>query len=748
LGERTECDCDDGFSVVDHVLCVDIDECAVDNGGCDRLTECTNAEGSRSCSPCPPGYDGDGGAGCVAIACGDGIAGVDCPCLWVQPDGDDDEAAANLGRTPFRNVQPAIDFADDNSAIARHVCVVGGATCQELVSYADASGGLTMRNGVSVHGSYLAGTRTPCDGINTELVLASALGVQFGEAIEEPTVLEYFRLVRHLASRSVGVSAAGSRNARLSVLSITGAFDSPELVGVDVSAGATVALDHVSTADADEMGRPLAAAGNVTGLRVVDSRVSSVGSRFNALVGTGSAIGVSFESAAGSTFDGGAARLRSLQSTASSLVGVRIRGNAEDIDIEDNTVELGWEYGDAAVLRGIDIEGNGQVSVLGNTIRLERATGEMIGVRAVEASVELSGSVRTAGGSSAHGVWFDGAPGSNLGGTVEVVALSGLPTTGTGARIGGDAAGTRVTVDINVSGPVSQPVGLLFEACAGASPVVSGSRVTVSTSAAGVNLEAIRSFGDCHPRIESNALIAAVGTRGTTTTGIRCGMGSRCVIADNADIHTENTNITPGTQGPSTGVACETGGCATIANNTIEGLTPVQSCFRSCYYEASGVSLSATDALVEGNRISAGCADRAIGIRAGSGTTSRLANNTVTGRPSSCMPISDNLLEIYGLYSSTLLEVDSNSFSAGMTSMAAITCTSAGVRVSGGVFRNNVFSAGECDSRADFWEDVPPTVLERNVFVPGSVLYLAGGLVPLTIDQINALPGASENVSN
>jgi hypothetical protein len=38
------------------VMCTDTDECAVDNGGCDVLTTCTNHFGSRTCAPCPAGF--------------------------------------------------------------------------------------------------------------------------------------------------------------------------------------------------------------------------------------------------------------------------------------------------------------------------------------------------------------------------------------------------------------------------------------------------------------------------------------------------------------------------------------------------------------------------------------------------------------------------------------------------------------------------------------------------------------------
>jgi len=38
---------------------VDVDECAVNNGGCSSSADCTNTPGSFSCT-CLPGFRGDG----------------------------------------------------------------------------------------------------------------------------------------------------------------------------------------------------------------------------------------------------------------------------------------------------------------------------------------------------------------------------------------------------------------------------------------------------------------------------------------------------------------------------------------------------------------------------------------------------------------------------------------------------------------------------------------------------------------
>jgi hypothetical protein len=40
-----------------HADCVDTDECAVGNGGCDASTVCTNVSPGRECGVCPPGYN-------------------------------------------------------------------------------------------------------------------------------------------------------------------------------------------------------------------------------------------------------------------------------------------------------------------------------------------------------------------------------------------------------------------------------------------------------------------------------------------------------------------------------------------------------------------------------------------------------------------------------------------------------------------------------------------------------------------
>ena len=61
------CVCKDGYTG-DGMTCSDVDECLLDNGGCHLNATCTNTTGSRTCA-CKNGYSGDG-ENCVATLCG------------------------------------------------------------------------------------------------------------------------------------------------------------------------------------------------------------------------------------------------------------------------------------------------------------------------------------------------------------------------------------------------------------------------------------------------------------------------------------------------------------------------------------------------------------------------------------------------------------------------------------------------------------------------------------------------------
>jgi hypothetical protein len=80
--------CEPGYSGSPESGCVDVNECAVSNGGCHRLTACENTPGSRTCGGCPKDYVGDGYIGCFDV---NECANPDCSDR--MPAGADDTSA-------------------------------------------------------------------------------------------------------------------------------------------------------------------------------------------------------------------------------------------------------------------------------------------------------------------------------------------------------------------------------------------------------------------------------------------------------------------------------------------------------------------------------------------------------------------------------------------------------------------------------------------------------------------------------
>ncbi|KAK3262135.1 hypothetical protein CYMTET_28992 [Cymbomonas tetramitiformis] len=67
LPQGFECgECPQGF-IGDGVECADVDECTIDNGGCDDATSCNNTLGGRTCGECPPQTVGSGELGCLDL---------------------------------------------------------------------------------------------------------------------------------------------------------------------------------------------------------------------------------------------------------------------------------------------------------------------------------------------------------------------------------------------------------------------------------------------------------------------------------------------------------------------------------------------------------------------------------------------------------------------------------------------------------------------------------------------------------
>jgi hypothetical protein len=112
--------CEPGFSGSPDTKCEDVNECAVSNGGCHRLTGCENTPGSRECGGCPKDYVGDGFVGCFDVNecanpdCSDRLpsGANDAPAPAVTTSGDVTVAAASANGAAATFTATAKDSVD------------------------------------------------------------------------------------------------------------------------------------------------------------------------------------------------------------------------------------------------------------------------------------------------------------------------------------------------------------------------------------------------------------------------------------------------------------------------------------------------------------------------------------------------------------------------------------------------------------------------------------------------------------
>jgi hypothetical protein len=346
-GEDDDCD-----GVADN----DIGDVSCGLGAC-RVTLPACVGGSVStCLPLPPTSAVDG-CNEVDDDC-DGAVDEDCTaCLHVAPDGDDAAAASSGGIAPFRNVQPAIDYAAAHPEGPTRVCVAAGVACGDTATYAGPSGAdLRMRNGIDLLGGYESTGWTRCSNSTTGLHPGTGLGVLFDEDVVEPTVLDGFAIDRFAAADTAGVSVRGAAGVMLSNLRIVDGPPATTSYGVNVTEGgvATVTRSEIDGGRAAEQGAGVRSMGArlhltencptpldpVTG-HCVDAAfiwptVSCPSARIRGVARNGPSPrsrAVELESSPGSRIESS-----SLCGTSNGNVAVRIVGDARSIVVRGNTI--------------------------------------------------------------------------------------------------------------------------------------------------------------------------------------------------------------------------------------------------------------------------------------------------------------------------------------------------------------------------------------------------------------------------
>jgi hypothetical protein len=148
---------------------------------------------------------------------------------------------------PFRNVQPAIDFADANRSIATKVCLAAGAACRTRATFTyqgplDAP--LTMRSGIDVIGKYESTNWSRCIDSGTWVSIAprSGEGVLFPPDIDQQTVLQGMFVERPAADTSAAITVDGALGAVISEVTVRGTPASSNAYGVNVVNGGDAML--------------------------------------------------------------------------------------------------------------------------------------------------------------------------------------------------------------------------------------------------------------------------------------------------------------------------------------------------------------------------------------------------------------------------------------------------------------------------------------------------------------------------
>ncbi|HEX6764330.1 MAG TPA: choice-of-anchor Q domain-containing protein, partial [Polyangiaceae bacterium] len=681
---------------------------------------------------------GAGGASAGAGGSGGMCTPAPLPCIKVAPSGNDATAIATCGVAPFRNVQPAIDYANTHRGISTNVCVAGGGDCVGATSFA---GDLAMRNGINVLGSYESSGWTRCSGVTTELRPTLSTGVRFAPDVQSSTALDFFRIVRPSLPATTAISITGAVGVTLSRLDITGPANPADTRGIDVIAGAIVSATQITIPDFVEAGE-VRATGTAFGVRVADSRITLSSSDIRVkLAQGGTGYGVWLEDADDSTLTDTVVRSLAISGAPAALTtAVRVLGGT-DVAITGGSAVAGEG---AIEQHALDIESATNVLVSTTLIQSTRSAGTNDAVRSLDSLVLLDALNITASAQSgtSAGLLFDESPGSSFSGYI----TAGGPVA-TGATITGDADGTELLAFITATG--GAPLGLLAQDCAGAEPDLDVN--VTATGSTGANAEGIRALGDCHPLIHDST-VASASTNATSVVGVTCGnsagIPSRCTITQ-SDISTEISRVLPGQNSQNVGIVCEAGACDSITDTDVTGPTQSgSSCFRSCATRSFGVTLSSTNTRVARNLVSTGCADRAAAISA-SDSSSRIENNLLFG--STCAnTLDDNYFYSAGILASGgTLDAHSNTIDPGGSTHVVSTCLSAAVIGGTGAYRNNILLSGTCPEHFGFAEGTAvlgtptgtPSALQNNDFPTSGGLYSPLSGAPLTtIAAVNALP--------
>lgn len=259
--------------------------------------------------------------------------------------------------------------------------------------------------------------------------------------------------------------------------------------------------------------------------------------------------------------------------------------------------------------------------------------------------------------------------------------------------------------------------------------------------------------GDCGPMLGIRGFVAeGVSGAPARSSGIFITGTAGSVVSGNMICGGSSLAADP--EAMAAAVVCEGMGCSTVAGNMIVGGKD---------RDTVGLALLGADPWVDGNHVEGGCGTRSTTGVWLQGSSARLQNNRLLGgqctgtdapaftglrvqleKPSDSPDVHSNTIEPLGTSECQSVGVSIERSS----SLAAAT---------GGSLRNNIIGAGSCDRRTSVYEAEATSLralANNDLYAPETnppngtaVLYHHAGRDAVSVAEVNAVPGASGNLS-
>jgi hypothetical protein len=333
--------------------------------------------------------------------------------------------------------------------------------------------------------------------------------------------------------------------------------------------------------------------------------------------------------------------------------------------------------------------------------------------------------------------------------TTAAVTISGARRVTLSRLIVNDAPANGRTIGVHVTNAEANVIISRSHIQGGLGLTAIGTLIEAGTVALRSNCDTIDPFGNCTSPCNSTSLEYGIFGRQADNPMGWTSITSFGILVDKSASTTIEANsicgVVPNQPQPNTtavALRCNSGSCAHIGKNHINGGTAKL---------VTGLSLIDTSTAVDSNQISGGCGITRTDAVVLDQTSVRLQNNLILG--AQCASSQEGLVEglvVIAGDRGTGPDVHSNTIEVGAVTGkckgygVVLMRSGVGPEMASGLFRNNIFGAGECTTNMALFSQasVLPVALHNNLFHPGSasetILFKYNQEVYKTIESINS----------